>query len=200
MGAINPVDGRGRQASKPARRTHDRIRPHLPSRQARAHHPGDGRRPRRRAGDGTRRQPSRRAPGRDRHAPHGGGSQALFQGIAAAPGRAGQAPGLGTERAEEGRRAVRGPRLRRQGRRHQAHHPAPQSPHLPGRRVAGAERARAYAMVFPALRVASAGRRRDGAVRPQLVQSRRRRARDGLLHRRAIPGVFFNRCRNSSGC
>ena len=55
---------------------------------------------------------------------------------------------------------------------------------LPRRGAAGAERARAHAMVFPALRAASAGRRRDRAVRPQLVQPRRRRAGDGLLHRR----------------
>ena len=40
-------------------------------------------------------------------------------------------------------------------------------------------------MVFPALRRASAGRGRDRAVRPQLVQSRRRREGDGLLHRGA---------------
>ncbi len=31
--------------------------------------------------------------------------------------------------------------------------------------------------------------RRDGAVRPQLVQPRRGRARDGLLHGRAVRGV-----------
>jgi len=37
----------------------------------------------------------------------------------------------------------------------------------------GAERARAHAMVFPALRLASAGRRRNRAVLPQLVQPRR---------------------------
>ena len=35
-----------------------------------------------------------------------------------------------------------------------------------------------------------AGGRRDGAVRPQLVQPRRRRARDGLLQRRAVRGVL----------
>ena len=38
-------------------------------------------------------------------------------------------------------------------------------------------------MVFPALRHASAGRRRNRAVRPQLVQPRRRRESDGVLHR-----------------
>ena len=47
---------------------------------------------------------------------------------------------------------LRGPRLRRQGRRDQAHHAAAQSARLPRRGAAGAERARAHAMVFPALR------------------------------------------------
>ena len=36
---------------------------------------------------------------------------------------------------------------------------------------------------------APARRRRDGPVRPLLVQPRRRRARDGLLHRGGVPGV-----------
>ena len=38
--------------------------------------------------------------------------------------------------------------------------------------------------------VAPAGSRRDRAVRSQLVQPRRRRARDGLLHRRGVRGVL----------
>ena len=62
--------------------------------------------------------------------------------------------------------------------------------HLPRRGAAGAERARADAVVFPALRRAPAGRRRDRAVRPQLVQPRRRRAGDGLLHRRRVEEFF----------
>ena len=40
-----------------------------------------------------------------------------------------------------------------------------------------------HAVVFPALRRAPAGGRRNRAVRPQLVQPRRRREGDGLLHR-----------------
>ena len=52
-------------------------------------------------------------------------------------------------------------------------------------------------MVFPALRPAPAGRRRDRAVRPQLVQPRRRRARHGLLHRRGIRGFLPSPCRSS---
>src|SRR5690349_13763799 len=47
----------------------------------------------------------------------------------------------------------------------------------------------------------SAGRRGDGAVRPQLVQPRRRRARDGLLHAGRIRGVhapLISRCRSGN--
>ena len=51
------------------------------------------------------------------------------------------------------------------------------------RGAAQAERARKHAVVLPALRAAPAGRRRDRAVRPQLVQPRRRRDGDGLLQR-----------------
>ena len=57
---------------------------------------------------------------------------------------------------------------------------------LPHRRADRAERARAHAMVFPTLCPAPARRRRDRAVRPQLVQPRRRREGDGLLRRRAV--------------
>jgi polyphosphate kinase 2 (PPK2 family) len=78
----------------------------------------------------------------------------------------------------------RRPRCGGQGRRHQAHHPAAQPASGPRGRAARAERPRTHAVVLPALRGAPAGRRRDGAVRPQLVQPRRRRARDGFLHRR----------------
>ena len=49
-------------------------------------------------------------------------------------------------------------------------------------RSVGAERAGAHPVVFPALRASSTGGRGDRAVRPQLVQPGRRRARDGLLH------------------
>ncbi len=43
-------------------------------------------------------------------------------------------------------------------------------------------------------------RRRNRAVRPQLVQPRRRRTGDGLLHARGIRGVLSDRCPNSSAC
>ena len=44
-------------------------------------------------------------------------------------------------------------------------------------------------VVLPALRRPPARRRRDGPVRPVLVQPRRRRAGHGLLHRRGVRGV-----------
>ena len=71
---------------------------------------------------------------------------------------------------------------------------------VPRGRAAGAQRPRAHAVVLPALRVAPAGGRRDRAVRPQLVQPRRRRARDGLLHRRPVRGVLPHRCPSSRRC
>ena len=40
---------------------------------------------------------------------------------------------------------------------------------------------------------ASAGRRRNRSVRPQLVQSRRRRARDGVLHGSGLRGLLSHR-------
>ena len=57
--------------------------------------------------------------------------------------------------------------------------PAP----VPRRRAVVADRSRARPMVFPALRRALAAQGRNFAVRPQLVQSRRGRAGDGLLLR-----------------
>ena len=97
----------------------------------------------------------------------------------------------------QGRDPVRGPRRGRQGRRHQAHHAAAEPARVPRGRAAGAQRPRAHAVVLPALRRAPAGGRRDRAVRPQLVQPRRRRARDGLLHRRGVRGVLPHRCPSS---
>ena len=45
-----------------------------------------------------------------------------------------------------------------------------------------------------------AGRRRDRAVRSLLVQPRRRRAGDGVLHRRRVRGVHALRVPSSSRC
>ena len=70
-------------------------------------------------------------------------------------------------------------------------HRAGQPARVPGRRAAGADRAREVADVHPALHPALPGRRRGRDLRPQLVQPRRRRARHGLLHRRARRDRFL---------
>ena len=102
--------------------------------------------------------------------------------------------------AAEGRDPVRRPRCGRQGRRDQAHHAAAQPARLPRGRAARAQRPRAHAVVLPALRAAPAGGRRDRAVRSQLVQPRRRRARDGLLHATRSTRSSSARCRSSNAC
>ncbi len=92
----------------------------------------------------------------------------------------------------QARRGVAGrTRYRRQGRRHRSHRRASQSASAPPRRAAETFGPRAGPMVFPALRRAPARRGRDHAVRPQLVQPRRRRAGDGLRQRG--PGQDFSR-------
>jgi polyphosphate kinase 2 (PPK2 family) len=48
----------------------------------------------------------------------------------------------------------------------------------------GADRAGADPVVLPAVRGVPPRRRRDHLVRPELVQPRRRRTRDGVLHAR----------------
>ena len=103
--------------------------------------------------------------------------------------RAGQAPGARQGQRAAGRGRLRGPRRGRQGRRDQAHHGGDEPAGHARRRAAGAERPRAHAVVLPALRRPAAGGRGDRPVRPQLVQPRRRRAGDGLLHGRRVRGV-----------
>ncbi len=132
------------------------------------------------------------APGRGRHA----GVRAArprHQGVrprARPPAdRALEAAGVGASPGLEARRHLRGTRRGRQGRRHSAHHAAPEPPLRAGRGARGAHRARADAVVLPALRGAPAGGRGDRPVRPQLVQPGRRGARHGLLHRRRVPRV-----------
>ena len=66
-------------------------------------------------------------------------------------------------------------------------HRAGQPAGVPRRRAAGADRAREVADVRPALHAALPGGRRGRHLRPQLVQPRRRRAGDGLLHARSRP-------------
>ena len=55
-------------------------------------------------------------------------------------------------------------------------------------------------VVLPALRRAPAHGGRDRPLRPQLVQPRGRRARDGLLHGGRVPGVHAPGARSSSAC
>ena len=100
--------------------------------------------------------------------------------------RAGATAGVDHAGGPEGRCPVRGSRHGGQRRRDQADHRT----HQPARGAHGcarhAERPRADAVVLPALRGPPAGGRRNGPVRPQLVQPRRGRAGDGLLHRRGV--------------
>ena len=124
----------------------------------------------------------------------------LFPRALSPAGRAGQAAGLGGRHAAQGRDHLRGTRRCRQGRRHQAHHAAAQPAYLPRRRAAGTERPRAHAVVFPALRGAPAGGRRDRSLRSQLVQPRRRRAGDGLLRRRRSTRSSSAPCPSSRRC
>ena len=62
-------------------------------------------------------------------------SSPLFQGAVSPARRAGQAAGLGPAQEAQGGRDLRGARLRRQRRGHQADHAAPQPACLPGRRL-----------------------------------------------------------------
>ena len=138
-----------------------------------------------RNGRGSERERQRRAgvsPEEDRE-------QALREGAVPAPGRACEDGGVDQARRAQGGSHLRGARRGRQGRGHQAHHPAPEPAHLPGRGAARPDRARADPVVLPTLRAAPARRRRDGPVRSELVQPGRRGAGHGLLHRRGAPRV-----------
>ena len=167
-----------------------------------AHSRRAGRQLRRRTGDGDRRRSSRQAFDRDRRSSRAenAGTPLLFPGAASSAMRAGEAAGLGRPQETQGRRPVRGPRCRRQGRRDQTDHAAVEPAGLPRCRAAGAERARTHPMVFSTLYLASAGRRRNRAVRPQLVQPRRRRAGDGILHATPTTKSSSIRFPNSSAC
>ena len=109
--------------------------------------------------------------------------------------RARQAAGMGQAQGPQGLHHLRGPRRRRQGRHDQGDHRARQPARVSRRRAAGADRAREVADVHPALHAAPAGGRRGRDLRPQLVQPRRRRARDGLLHRGAGQAIPRRPCR-----
>ncbi len=150
------------------------------------------------AGEGARHGTSGREPGRRarrrlayRRLPvqEPDGAQELRAPEVPAAGRVAEAAGLGQGDRPEGRRAVRRPRRRRQGRHHQALHGESQSTRSARRRAGEADRAGARPVVLPALRRAPAHGRRDHAVRPLLVQPGGRRAGDGLLHAAGIPRV-----------
>ena len=119
---------------------------------------------------------------------------------AAAADRAAQAADWVKDDRPADRHPVRGPRRRRQGRHDQAVHRAPQPARGPRRGAGEAHRARAHPVVLPALHRPPARGRRDRAVRPQLVQPRRRRAGHGL--RRAAASTWSSCARppSSSGC
>ena len=113
-------------------------------------------------------------------------AQGVREGTLRAAGRADPAAGLGGGRGRAGDRGVRGPRHGRQGRRDQADHRALQPARVPACGAAGTLRPREEPALHPALHGPLSGRGRDHPVRSLLVQPGRRRAGDGLLHRRAI--------------
>ena len=99
-------------------------------------------------------------------------------------------PGVGQAQGAARHHRLRGPRRRGQGRHHPGDHRAGQPARVPPGRAAGAVGPREVADVHAALHAAFPGGRRDRDLRPQLVQPRRRRVRDGLLHEgaaRALP-------------
>ena len=91
--------------------------------------------------------------------------------------------GLGEAQGIARHHRVRGARCRRQGRHHQGDHRAGEPARISRCCAAGAFRSGKDADVFPALHPAFSRRRRGHHLRSQLVQPRRRRVRDGVLHR-----------------
>ena len=125
---------------------------------------------------------------RDRRAAREVPAQALREGARAAPGGAREDGGVGRIHGDAPRGDLRGPRCRGQGRHDQADDRAHEPADHPARRAAEADRTADDPVVLPAVRRTAPRRGRDRAVRPQLVQPRRHRARAGVLHaRRALP-------------
>ena len=102
--------------------------------------------------------------------------------------------GVGEAQGPARDRRVRGARRRGQGRHDQGDHRARQPARVPAGRAARAVGPREDADVHAALHAALPGGRRDRDLRPQLVQPRRRRARDGLLHARSSTERFLELC------
>ena len=115
-----------------------------------------------------------------------GAAQALRAGAAASAGGAREAEGVGADDGRAARDPVRGPRRCGQGRCDQAGDGVPEPACRTDRGAAGADRARAGSVVLPAVHRPPAERGGDRHLRPELVQPRRRRARDGLLHARRV--------------
>ena len=126
--------------------------------------------------------------------------EGLRGGAAAPADRAGHHAAVGQGHRLSGGGDLRGPGRGGQGFGDQADHRVPQSPDRADRRPAGAHRAGARPVVLPALHPAPAGGRRDRADGSLLVQPRRRRAGDGVLHARTSTGASCIRRRSSSGC
>ena len=110
--------------------------------------------------------------------------------LPAPPARAGDPAAVHQGARAAGRRDLRGPRRRRQGRRDQAHRRARRTRAAAAIVALGTPTERERTQWYFQRYVAAPARGRgDGPVRPQLVQPRRRRARHGLLHRAGVPGV-----------
>ena len=133
--------------------------------------------------------------GRDRHVARGlplhatDHASRLRRREAASPDRTAEAPTVDRIDRAAARDGVRRSRRRRQGRHHQADRRASQPTRHHRRGVEQADRARAVAVVLPALHRSPALERGDRHLRPLVVQPGRRRAGDGVLHRRRVRRV-----------
>ena len=113
-------------------------------------------------------------------------------GASTPSGRTLRAPGMGKGQGAASHRRVRRTRRRGQGRDHPRHHRARQPARVSRCRAARPLGSGKEPDVHAAVHAAFPGRRRDRDLRPQLVQPRRRRARDGLLHARSNIGGSSN--------
>ena len=118
-------------------------------------------------------------------------AQGVREGAAQAPDRTLPPAGVGEAQGTAGDRRLRGPRRGRQGRHHQGDHRTRQPARVPARRAAGPVGPREDADVHAALHAALPGCRRSRDLRPQLVQPRRRGARDGLLLGGAVSAISW---------
>ena len=108
-------------------------------------------------------------------------TQSLREGIAPASGRALPFAGLGERKGRAHHHPVRGTRRRWQGRDHQGAYRAGKPADVPGGGASGSLRSPKIPDVHAALHPAIPRGGRDHHLRSQLVQSRRRRIRHGIL-------------------